>query len=213
MLKGKSMENLQEDKGKDLTPPKGGVGGETRREPPKPKPEPGQDEKTATVEVPRNVLETLIQKVDRMEKENLDKDKQFDDLIKDNEMLLQVADKARVQRYESQHADYTKNTANVSIFNGKIVTGWKMTHDNVGKNPNTKLWTEKQTVEITYEPDKPGDKEPTQEMDYSLFDALEKVEGTFIKDTTVTDEDGVHRMITLNVLGKEIAIDVRFLNQ
>lgn len=196
----------QEKNEKDLTPPD-----QTKQsaDSTEPKPEGG-----TTVEVKRSVLETLLNKVDRMEKENIDKDKKFADIIKDNEMLKATADKARVQRYESQHADYTKKIARVSLFDGKIVTGWKMEYDNVGKNPNTKLWSEKQSVIISYRGANENiEKEKEQVMDYTAFDKLEKINCQFIRDSVTTDEDGVHRMITLDIQGKEMDIDVRFLNQ
>jgi len=212
-----------QEKGKDLTPPgeentsgSGVANPSTEKRPPTPPVEPPKpkSEGGATVEVKRSVLETLLGKVERMEKENLNKDKRFAEIIKDNEMLKATADKARVQRYESQHADYTHKVARVSIFEGKIVTGWKMEYDNVGKNPNTKLWSEKQTVIISYRgADEEANKEQEQKMDYTEFDKLEKIDCKFIKDSVTTDEDGVHRMITLDVQGKEMDIDVRFLNQ
>lgn len=146
-----------------------------------------------TITVPKMDFEKLVSNVG--------------DLVKDNKMLKSVADKGRLARWESQNRDFKEKVAKVSTMDGLIVTGWRMVIDEVGKNPNTGLWFEKQIIELHFEND------TKKEYNYSEFTRLnQKITGKVIRDNKFTDADGIHEVLTLDIEGKEIDIDVRFVN-
>jgi len=146
-----------------------------------------------TITIPKSEFDSVLEKIKKMEE--------------GQKMLENVADKGRLARWQSQHRDFKEKVVRVTIVEGKIVTGWKMIKDEVGKNPNTGLWFEKQIIELHFIDD------TIKEYDYADFNRMsQKVPGTVVRDNKFTDADGVHEVLTIDIDGKEIDIDVRFIN-
>lgn len=146
-----------------------------------------------TVTIPKSEFDAVLDKIKGIEE--------------DNKMLKSVADKGRLARWQAQHRDFKEKIIKVTTIEGKMVNGWKMIKDEVGKNPNTGLWFEKQIIELHFTDD------TTREYDYADYTRLtQKVEGKVIRDNKFTDADGIHEMLTVDIDGKELDIDIRFIN-
>lgn len=79
------------------------------------------------VEVKKSTLEKMLNRIDRLE---------F------------AASKAQLAHFDSKIKQDENKEASISVFNGKIVTAWKIVEDIVEKING--IWVEKQTIEITY---------------------------------------------------------------
>ena len=163
-----------------------------------------EEEKIRTVQPTKKPVEDTI----TLPKSEFDSVlKKIKDIEEKNDMLESVADKGRVARWQAQHRDFKEKIVKISTIEGKVVTGWRMIKDEVGKNPNTGLWFEKQIIELHFIDN------TKKEYDYADFTRLtHKIKGKVIRDNKFTDADGMHEMLTIDVDGKEIDIDVRFIN-
>lgn len=83
----------------------------------------------------------LLEKIKALEAKDLEKDKQL-------KMLYEVADKGRVQNYESQRAEKKPFKVKLSVFDGKTMVGWQIKRDELIKDPRTGTTVgEKQEIE------------------------------------------------------------------
>lgn len=75
--------------------------------------------------------------------------KEWEDVQKQLKMLYEVADKNRVQNYESQRAEKKPFKVKLSVFDGKIIVGWQTKRDELIRDPRTGTTIgEKQEIEI-----------------------------------------------------------------
>lgn len=160
------------------------------------------DKKPETVVVDRVMLENILKEVgDMRAKVGL-----VDQLTKDNEMLLAVADKSRLARYQSQHNPQgLVRSARVWLWHGKIVKATVTVRneaftDNVGR-----VHTD-QVINVFLED---GSEE---EVTYDKFSKeKELVDADIIKRST--DDSNGQTFYTMKLKdGKEIAINYLFLN-
>jgi hypothetical protein len=87
-------------------------------------------------------LQNLLIKLEKLEKKSIEDSKTI-------EMLTAVADKGRVFNYESQRSEKKPSKVKLSIFNGKIIIGWKTIRDDLVKHPTTGATVgEKQEYEL-----------------------------------------------------------------
>lgn len=94
------------------------------------------------VEVKKEVLESLLSKVEALEKKDEENQKQL-------KMLYSVADKGRLFNYENASATKKPQKIKLSVFDDKIITGWRTVKDRLIKNPTTGLTVgEEQEYEI-----------------------------------------------------------------
>jgi hypothetical protein len=129
--------------------------------------------------------------------------------IKDKLGMLEfAADRGRIAKYQDQHRDMTEKIARVTTIDGQIVTRWTdlAPKDNIVAKTPQGGWLENQVVTFMFE----GEEEPRHRLAYNEF--VRKtvwVEGTIESRTTSSDGSEV---FILNVDGKKIEIDSRFVN-
>jgi len=155
------------------------------------KDEPSSKERTETVAVPRNTLEKLLGRVEKLEK--------------DNEVLKEVADKNKLAQVERQRSGgKLVKTVTVSQVNSQLVLGWSKVKDDVYFDEQGRLH-EEQVVNIHFEG---GD---TREMDYRAFSRLR----TPVKAEVVgesRDNEGHSNLKLQFADGKELEIDSKYVN-
>lgn len=145
--------------------------------------------KSGLVAVDKKALEGLVARLDQQ--------------TKDIEMLKLVADKARMQSFESKNADFSTKIVKVSLYNGKLVVAWKTTKDEIYQDSQSR-WHESQKMMIVLE----GGEE--HEMEYIDFvKKLVKVDAELITKYTTPKGEEMYRM---NLNGREIDIDRTFVN-
>lgn len=143
------------------------------------------------IEVPKSQLESILEDVKKLKE--------------DNTMLKATADKGRVANFMAKNKDFTTKKCQVTTFEGKVVTGWKMVRDIVVKRGQG--WVEDQFISITVD----GEEKPV-EMPLTDFGKLKKVEAEILADTEQKTIDGVSRIFTLKVGDQEIGLNATFVN-
>jgi len=89
-----------------------------------------------------DTLESLMAKVAALEEQS----KKDAEKMK---MLYEVADKGRVFNYESKRTEKQPSRVKLSVYNGKLVVGWRMVRDEPIYHPTTgKQVGENQEIEI-----------------------------------------------------------------
>jgi hypothetical protein len=145
------------------------------------------------VEVEQDVLEKLLNRVDKLEA--------------DNEILREVADKNRLTRVEEMRAQgKLVKKVNLNTFDNKIIIGWKTIKDDVYIDQQGRLH-ETQVIGLVFE----GEKEVSHELDMRSFSRL------IIKVPVEVIEDGKDKEGNVNFTvqtrdGREIKIDSKFVN-
>lgn len=146
--------------------------------------------------------------IEKISKENSEtvtvNKKALDDVLGRLKRLENVADVGRLGRYDEKSKGEIKRIVLLSTWDGKVVTGWKLTKDDVQKVNG--IWREFQLIQIKLEDD------TTVDLPYLQFSQeVVKVDSEIISRTK--ENDG-HE--TLKVLrkdnGKEYSIDVTFVN-
>ena len=147
--------------------------------------------KEDVVEVSKSTLEKLLNRVENLEK--------------DNELLKEAADKekiAKIARLKS--GGKLVKTVNINVLNNKIVIGWSRVKDDVYFDEQGRLH-EEQIIAVHYED---GEK---KEMDYRAFSRLRtSLKGEVVAETK--DNDGNTNLKVMLADGKEINIDIKFVN-
>lgn len=150
-----------------------------------------KEEAEDTVPVPRATLEKLLDRVEKLEK--------------DNEILKEVQDKSKLQRVsELRAAGKLVKNVNLNVLMGKIIVGWRKVKDDVYLDEQNRIH-EEQVIEVIFE-----DKSK-KELDYRSFSRLNsKLKGEVIAEKK--DRDGNTNFTVLLPDGKEIDIDIKFVN-
>jgi len=124
-------------------------------------------------------------------------------------MLTQIADKGRVENFESKLKKDTGSIVKVSTLNGVVVTSWRSVLDEVYKDSNG-IWHEKQVIETTTEDGK------TQSMDLvDFFRNVKKVPAKVILrgKKLVSEDPEIHtEEFKVSVEGKEYTLEGAFIN-
>ena len=142
-----------------------------------------------TVEVNRDALDKLLERVDAIEKEN--------------KMFKEIADKGRLAHWESTHKGDVPKTYRLSEYQGKIITSWEMKQNRVWKDEKG-LWKENQEIEIKTEDG------AVATVPYIEFVTnTQKVEASLVS----TEQKGGKTYLTVEVGGgKKITVDSVFIN-
>ena len=145
------------------------------------------------VEVPKDVLQTLLNRVEKLEN--------------DNQILREVADKNRLGRVEEMRAQgKLVKSVNLNTFEGKIIVGWKKIKDDVYIDQQGRLH-EEQIVGLIYQ----GETEVGKEMDMRSFGRLlVKVPAEVIEEGK--DKEGNINFTVQTKDGREVKIDSKFVN-
>lgn len=127
-----------------------------------------EPKKEKAVEVPATMLKSLK--------------KDMDALKKNNDLLLQIADKKQLANYYARHKQNLPSIVKLRMIGDKVIMGWRTIEDKGSfQHPLTGAWMEKQTIQLVYE-----DK-TTEKMEYREF--VHKYITTKAKVlSTVTDE-------------------------
>lgn len=97
-----------------------------------------EEPKKETVEVPATMLESLK--------------KDMDILKKNNDLLLQIADKKQLANYYARHKQDLPSVVKLRMIGGKVIMGWRKDEDEGSfQHPLTGAWMEKQTLQLLYE--------------------------------------------------------------
>lgn len=164
-------------------------------------PKPPKEPKKDTIEVDKDVLKAL-----------LDRETKRDDLIaaqnKKIEMLLEVADKARLANWErNNNENGIIRNAKLTVWENKIVLGWQMVIDEVGFVDGKLI--EKQVIRLWL--DQGVGVEPiTVDVNYLDFARhLRKAEGEIVKQSKGKDSESY----TVQMKdGRQFEVDIRFIN-
>lgn len=147
--------------------------------------------KEDVVEIPRTTLEKIVNRLDVLEK--------------DNELLKEVADKEKLNKLQTLRAGgKLVKTVNLNMHNNMVVLGWSRVKDDVYFDEQGRLH-EEQIIAVHYEDGK------KKEMDYRAFSRLKSPLKVEVLSET-KDTDGNHNLKVVTPEGKEINIDIKFVN-
>jgi hypothetical protein len=90
------------------------------------------EEKKEKVEVNRAALDNLITEVETLKARDIENQQKL-------KMLYDVADKGRVFSYESRISEKQPLRVKLSVYDGKLIVGWRTVKDELVKNPTTGL--------------------------------------------------------------------------
>lgn len=132
-----------------------------------------------------------------------------DELAKQNDMLLEVADKKSLSTYYSRNQKSMPKIVRLNLIDGKVIIGSAMTKNEVYKENigGNYIWREKQNIKLTFQDG------TESEMPYSDYvKNYQQVESKIISRT----EDEVTGEVLLNVArvdnGEKVLVGVKFIN-
>ena len=128
---------------------------------------------------------------------------EWEEVKKTLETLKKVADKGRLEHEEAKNKVDGHKQGRITLIGDKIVVGWKMKKDFVGKNQHG-VWVEDQVITVTDEDGKDYD------MAYVDFVKIKKIPCFFVAE--MTDEQGVVSKKCRLEDGREIFIKVDYVN-
>ncbi len=129
------------------------------------------------------------------------------ELRKQNEMLLEVADKRALAHYYSKNQKKIPKEIKLNLIEGRVVLSWKMTRNEVYKDSTTQRWIERQESSLLLEDGK------TLEMPYTDFiRRYTQVPATVV--STSKDEETGKLVLKVSRLdtGKEYSIEAEYIN-
>ena len=148
----------------------------------------------------------LLQEINEKLEKN---DKIIQEQAEEIKKLTFAADVSRLDQYDAKHRGSLIRKVKLNLFSGKIVRGWKTVKDEVGVNKEGVL-VENQTVKLFLD-EGDGEKMSSIEIPIVVFSrGTEKLETEIIKRSTTSD--GIDTMTVKLSDGREIEMDVRFLN-
>lgn len=147
--------------------------------------------KEEMIEVPKTMLDRLLKRMETVEE--------------DNKLLKEVADKDKIARIMTlRSGGKLIKTVNLSTISNKVVIGWSKVKDDVYFDEQGRLH-EDQRLSVIYEG---GEK---VEMDYRQFSRVKSpIKAEILSETK--DNDGNTNLKVLLPDGKEINIDIKFVN-
>ena len=148
-----------------------------------------EEPKEEKVTIPKSTLDSLVSKVEKQSEQI--------------GMLLEVADKARVSRYEAAHKDLSQKKVRISTYDGKMVIGWKNLVDEMYQDEQGRFH-EKQAIELYFID---NTKKVVTLKDFTR--RTKKVEGLVLSNYTTPEGEN---MMKVDVMGKQIDIDIVFVN-
>lgn len=145
------------------------------------------------IEVDPDVLQKVLDKVEKLEKEN--------------EIFREVVDKNRLTRVEELRSQGKLiKSVKLNMFDGKIIIGWKKVRDDVYLDEKSRLH-EDQVVGLIFE----GESTVGKELDIRSFSRLiTKMSAEVIEEGK--DKDGNVNFTVQTKDGKTIKIDSKFVN-
>jgi len=151
-------------------------------------------------------VNALAEKLEALEKQRVEDQKKI-------EMLEAVADKGRVFNYQNKTVGKKQMNINLSVYEGKIIVGWRTLKDILIKNPTTGLTVgEEQEYEVLLLNDA-GEIEKVTIHGYPRFSEVRYTNR--IETRVVGKKEDENGNLTFTVLlpdGREIDLDQRFLN-
>lgn len=119
--------------------------------------------------------------------------------------LEAAASKAGLANYDNKHRAKPGKSVKVRSYEGKLIVGWRKIIDMVEKNPDTKVWTERQIIELIFEDD------TTVQIPYSIWVNRYSLQPAEVKATTTLDDDTIVYTLKLED-GREIKLGQAFVN-
>jgi len=134
-------------------------------------------------------------------------------LIDEVERLKAVADKGRLSKYDARFFKKGPNLFTLSVYNGKIIVGWKTLKDISYKDPGSGRLVEEQNYEFTFH-----DGNTLTVRGYEQFTDVRFTERVQVEEVSrAQDEEGT--IINVKIVdpdsqfyGQELKLDARFLN-
>lgn len=129
--------------------------------------------------------------------------KTIEDLKKNQDKLMAVADKNRLALYDQRSQTEIIKTAKMSFLDGKPIVAWKTIKDEVYISQG--VYHETQIVELTF------DDGTTTQM--SLIDSARKMQkqpGEIVSRTRDNEGNEIVRLLLRD--GREFNLDIKFLN-
>ena len=155
-------------------------------------------EKPETVTVPAEQWKLMLETIESLKK--------------NEEMLIATADVGRVANFRARNQKYLGKVCRlhymVNSENGEkvLVNGWKRKEDIVEKHPQSNARIVRQILDVFTEDDK------IHEFSDSQFADLPFVTADVIQESITESVRGTSRILKLKVLGRELDIDVSFVN-
>lgn len=144
----------------------------------------------------------------------------LNNLIKQNEDLLSrvtrlesAGDKSRLAKYDSKFFKRGPNIFTLSVYEGKIITGWRTLKNVSYKDPRTGMVVEDQQYELLFD-----DNSKLTVSGYLAFSDIRYNETVQAEEVSrTTDEKGTNLRVkiidqTNDLFGKELSVDIRVLN-
>ena len=130
-------------------------------------------------------------------------------LRKDNDILMQSADKRALARYYAKNKGAMPSIVGLRTVGGKLVIGWKMIEDRGSYQiPGTGKWTEYQMLQVFYK-DGTSEKMTEEEFERRYEKVVKAKRIAIVKD----DETGFESLkLSRMDTGEELTIGVQFVN-
>lgn len=132
---------------------------------------------------------------------------QVENLQKTTGILMGATDKRLLNNYLSKNKKKIPSSVNLRTYENKVIVEWRMIEDKVFKNPNTGVWSEIQTVELTTEQ---GERIKTSLYEFEVNYNTERF--TVIESKTDDDTGDRELKVKSDIDGREIDINVKFVN-
>ena len=155
---------------------------------------------------PQVDVAALIEKVDALVKKDEATQKELG-------MLRAVADKGRVFNYENKGAAKKQMFVNLSVYDGKVIVGWRTLKDVLVKNPTTgRTVGEEQEYEILLLNDD-GTIEKATINSYARFSEVRYSERIEARVTGKREDENGNFTFSVELPnGRTVDLDARFLN-
>lgn len=119
--------------------------------------------------------------------------------------LEAAASKAGLANWDNKHKAKPGKAVNVRTFEGKVILGWRTVSNLVEKNPDTKVWTENQIIELIFEDD------TTIQIPYITWVNRYAFLAAEVKATTVLEDETIVYTLKLPD-GREVKLGQTFVN-
>lgn len=134
---------------------------------------------------------------------------ELDDLIERLKRVEFAADKSHLAHFDDKNKKEGLKTVKLSTIDGKVVLSWPVMLKNIVEKNSRGVWSEDQTIELTYEDGS------TEEMDYVYFGRRKKFIIAEILSKTIENQGKENEKTILKVRtrdGREYTIDKKFAN-
>lgn len=151
-----------------------------------------EEKKGEVVSVPKALLESLQNNIAVLQK--------------NEELLMQVADKKQLALYYSRNKKDLPPIVKLRMMNNKVILGWRTIQDDVFEDSTTGRWKEIQIIELIYED---GEKEKIALRDYVRRYVYAEAK---VLETVKKEDGAVVLKVERKDNGKVYEVGVQYIN-